>query len=121
MSQPQQSMAALAGTVISPADHAVLGAQMASAGLSESEVSNLIGLVERAALEAAHDAARWVALSVAPVMMKLVRDTHKAAAMEVYRRVSKKSAGLAGLITHKDCAQIALDVANNAPNHVVNH
>src|SRR5262245_11866593 len=113
----QQSMHALAQQVISPTDHAVMGGEMARSGLSGTEISNLVGLIERVAVDQAANAARSTALALIPILTKLVQDTHRSTAMEIHRLLSKRAAGFAGLVTHRDCADIALAVANTPPRH----
>jgi hypothetical protein len=118
MSDPQQSMNALAGQVLTPTDHVVIGAQLGQAGLNNSEVSNLIGLIERTAQEMALKAARDTALSIVPVITKLIADTHQQAALEIYRRITNQTGGFGGVTVHRKCAQIAWDVSQSVPRHV---
>lgn len=118
MTESQQSMNAIAGQVLSPTDHMVVGAQLGQAGLSNAEVSNLIGLIERTALEMATRAARDTALSIIPVLTKLIQDTHSQAALEIYRRISNKTGGFGGVTMHQACARIAWDVSQQSPRHV---
>jgi hypothetical protein len=118
MTQPQQSMNALVGQILTPADHMVMGGQLSQAGIDDAEISNLIGLIERTASENARQAARDTALSLLPVFIDLIKKTHATTDMDIHRRLTNKTAGFGGLVTHRDCAQIALDVANGTPSHV---
>lgn len=117
MGQPIQSMEALAGTVITPTDHAILGGQLGQAGFSDAEISNLMGLIERKATETAMKGSREVALSIITVMVDLLVRTHRAAGMEIYRQLCNKTGGMGGTTLHRNCAQIALTVANGSPRH----
>lgn len=118
MSDQQQSMHAIAGSVLTPADHAVMGAQLGQAGLADAEVSNLMRLIEETAFQQAKAAARNTALSLMPVLTKLIQDTHYNGAMEIHRRLSNKLGGFGGVTAHRGCAQIAWDVAQATPRHV---
>lgn len=117
MGQPIQSMEALAGTVISPTDHTILGGQLGSAGFSDSEIANLMSLIERKSLEASQKGAREVALSIVTVMVDLLTRTHRAAGMEIYRQLCDQTAGMGGTTLHRKCARIAWTVAQGTPRH----
>lgn len=99
--------------VLTAADHAVLGVQMAEAGLNGTEARMVLAMVE----QAAQDAARQVALAVAPALLKLVHDTHASTAKEIERRISTLPSLLGGLGSHRACAAIARDVGTQAPRH----
>lgn len=115
---PQQSMAAVAATIHTRTDHAVLGAQMGTAGLSEAEVSNLFGLIERQVRDGSSDLARTTTLSIMPIVLKLIQDTHKATAMAIYHRLKARNDKTMGIISHNACCQVALDVYNTIPSHI---
>jgi hypothetical protein len=113
-----QSMSALAADIFTPADHAVLGAQLGQAGLNETEVSNLMRLIEDTAYTQAKAAARATALNLVPVFMKLLADTHRETALEIHRRLANRTGGLGGVTLHARCADIAHQVAMSTPRHV---
>lgn len=113
-----QSMNALAAQVVSPADHAVLGGQLGQAGFEPTEISNLLRVVEDAVTEHARTAGRQAALSLMPVLINMVIETHRQAAMEIHRRIANRTVGLGGITLHQRCAQIAWDVAQQTPRHI---
>ena len=109
----QQSMQALASTVNTSTDFAVLGVGLSNGGVNGAEVSNLIGLIERLTA----DAGKSVAVALLPVLTKLLEDTHKAACLEIMRQLQVANGGKWS--NHDACAQVAWNVAQMRPSHVV--
>lgn len=113
-------MGALAGSVVSRTDYAVLGASMGSAGFTEAEVSNFLGLLERGVRDGSAKLARETALSLMPIVLNLIKEAKRGTALEIYHRIKGKTGGF-GIISHSNCCQIALDVAGIKPGAAVNY
>ena len=107
--QRQGGMDPTSSRLLTAADHAVLGVQMSQAGLSASETRTVLSLIE----EAAHAAARQVALAIAPALLRLVHDTHVATATEIRDRIAM----LPRWGDRSVAARIAEDVRANTPRH----
>jgi PIN domain nuclease of toxin-antitoxin system len=113
----QGQQVVLSGQVFTPADHAVFGGQLGKAGFTSTEISELMGAIEREAMTAAMNAGRQVALAAVNRIVQTISLTHYNTAMEIYRRLSNKNGGTGGIIGHRACCQIAFDVANSLPTH----
>lgn len=113
----QQAQIPLTGQVFGPADYANFGNSLGQAGFTTTEVSEIMGTIEREAMAAATAAARQVALSVANRITQMIQRTHYNASMEIYRRIVDRGAGLGGVTWHRRCAEQALNVANSIPRH----
>lgn len=101
--------------ILTPSEQAVLGAQMAQAGLEELEITALLGLIELETQKATAVAARQVALGVASSIMKLVRLTHDATCQRVYTKVQAQANGVIGQAMHRHCLRIIEAEMNSLP------
>jgi hypothetical protein len=106
----------LPAAVNSPADYAGLGGLLAAGGYTATQISEIMGLVERSSFNAAQRASREVALAVVERMAVTLQSVHRNAALEVWRQISNRTGGWGGVTVHRECANIALRVANSAPN-----
>lgn len=111
------SMPAISGQILTPGDHMVAGAQLGQAGFDEAEVSNLMRLIEERAFQEAKQAARNTAMSMLPLLTDMIKRTHAATAMEIYRQLSNQTGGWGGTTIHAKCARIAYNVASSIPRH----
>ncbi len=105
---------ALTGTVLTAADMARLGGELARAGFGDQQIQLVMSEITAAVEQAAAIASQTVALKMLNIVSGLVQNTHNAAAMEVYRRITNKTGGWGGL-THRNCADIAWQVAQSIP------
>lgn len=103
------------GSILTPADYAMIGGSLGQAGYSQDAISSLMGAIERASLKAAQQAARSVAMEMLPMLTGAIAATHQTAADEIYRRITNQSYGLGGVLAHRKCANIALEVRQSAP------
>jgi len=110
---PQQGQV-VSGQILTSADYAMIGGELARAGLSRSAISDMMGRIERTVDRVARTAARECALELLADITVMVQETHRASAMEVHRQISNKTLGFGGL-AHRACAQIAYNVAESMP------
>ena len=108
-----------AAQVLSEADYALIGAQAAQAGFSQSQISRLLATVERAALQAAQVAARQTAMAIVPELMATIRDTHTATAQRIATQIGNLTGGWGGQTVHRRCVQIAMQEMLSTPAHRV--
>jgi hypothetical protein len=108
----------ITGQIMTAADVALVGGQLGAAGYSQVQIGEIMGMVEREAFAAAQEVARRVAMAVMGRMTESVQRAHSYAAMEIHRQLTNKTMGFGGMITHRDCAAIALNVANSAPRQL---
>lgn len=104
----------VSGQILTPADYAMMGGELARAGLSRSAISDMMGRIERSVRRASQAAARQTCLELLADLTTMVQETHQAAAMEIYRQITNRTGGFGGL-THRTCADIAYRVAQGAP------
>lgn len=114
--QPQAPQTPLIGQLLTPAEYATLGASMRSAGMTDAQIGQYFELVERTVLEAATQAARNVVLRLAPQTLQMTQNVHRAACLEIMHRIQSRQGGF-GVLSHASCAQIAMDVSRQAPQH----
>lgn len=103
------------GQLLSPADYAMIGGSLGQAGYSQDAISSLMGAIERSAVKAAQQAARAVAFEMLPLLTAAIQATHTAATGEIYRQITNRMGGVGGVLGHRQCAQIALNVGAAAP------
>lgn len=120
MTQPKQlsgggDFPAQIPQILTPAEQAVLGAQMAQAGLEELEITALLGLIEQETQKAAAVAARQTALGVASAIMKLVRLTHDATCQRIYTKIQAQTSSMWGQSLHRNCLLTVQAEMNSLP------
>jgi hypothetical protein len=108
----------LTGQIMTPADVALIGGQLGAAGYTQVQIGEIMGMVEREAFAAAQEVARRVSMAVMSKMTEAVQRVHTNAAMEIHRQLSNEQLGFGGLLAHRKCAAIALNVANTAPRQM---
>lgn len=122
MTQPQQQVThpaqPLTGQIMTPADVALIGGQLGAAGYTQVQIGEIMGMVERECWAAAQEVSRRVALTVMSKMTEAVQRVHSNAAMEIHRQLVNQDMGFGGMFRHRNCAAIALTVANTAPRQM---
>jgi len=114
MTQADQATT-VSGHLLTPAEYAMLGAQMSQqAGWTQEQIAAFFEEMNRAVLDAAARAARDCVMKLVPATLKMTNDIHNATALEIMRRIQARQAGF-GVLSHAACAQICMDVAQEAP------
>lgn len=116
MSGPNKDGSMLPASVTGPVDYASLGGLLARGGFTATQISEILGLVERASFSAAQRASREVALAVAERMAMTLQNVHRNAALEIWRQLANRNGGFGGVTMHRECCAIALRVSNSLPN-----
>lgn len=114
-----QSMQALVNSVQSTTDYAVLGSRLRHGGMSEGEIGNLLGLVERTIRDnvvvASQRAATDSVMAILTVFVELMSRAHTAAAAEIIRGLKARQVGFGSSRAHAGCVQIAQAVLDQGP------
>lgn len=116
MTAPDGNISTLPASITGPADMAGLGGLLARGGYTATQISEIIGLVERASFSASQRASREVALAVVERMAITLQNVHRNAALEIWRQLANRVGGLGGVTMHRECCNIALRVSNGLPN-----
>lgn len=106
--------------IITPRDHSLLGAQMTAAGMDQGQISDFLGKLQAVARDNANIAAQNTALSMTSLLVDMIGQVRRATAMNIYRRIQAQGAGFGGLVTHRTCTNIALEVAGENPRYLGN-
>lgn len=103
--------------VLDPSTMAQIGHMAQEAGFDVAETTNLIGLVNETAFNAARDAAVRAAMAMMPRLLTAVRGVHEQAALRTGQRISEQIVALNGgmnrgmLSNHTNCVNAAVTVA----------
>ena len=109
--QPAVVAAPRTTSVLTPTDFAQLGAKMAGAGFDEDQITAFLANLE----ERARQKARDLVIESTSEVLGLLTSVHTTTAMTIYQQLNAKQQGILGGSLHAQCAQIALNVAQQPP------
>lgn len=102
--------------VITGPNYTALGMDLANAGLDQTRVDAILGKVK----ELCQQASESVALGVARAMAAELRGVHVTSAMTIYQALQRQNPMGGWMGVHTKCANIALQVAQARPTHILN-
>lgn len=120
MSQPQQAIdpgPSISGHILSPTEYAIFGTKLGAAGFSQQLVSEMMGRMERRAMQLAVGMATTLVTETVSDLAGTIQRVHYNSATEVHRQISNRMGGFGGVTAHRRCAEIAWAVANGTPLH----
>lgn len=110
---PQQAPnMAVTSAVLSPTTYARLGAALGQGDYSDVEISELMGFIENELQAVVRDACTKTAIAIVARMVGKIRAAKYNTAVQIWQQLNGKNGGLGGATFHRDCAQIAANVAS---------
>jgi hypothetical protein len=106
---------AIGSRIVSREEYALLGVRAGQAGFSEVQLSSMLAAIERAAQDAALNAAKQTAMTVLPELFAGLQQVHVNTATQIRDALSRQLGSFGGTMLHSKCVAIVDAVMAQPP------